>query len=472
IQIAKLSGFSPIITTSSLTHTTDLKNLGATHIIDRTLPHSELIAQINSILNGQAIKVAFDAISEADTQKVALDLLATGGKLALTLPAIEKPEDKTVFFVVGLLRFGDNIPRLENLYTNYASEWVKQGVIKQKALFLPSQGGDFYVGETQVPQPGPGEILIKVMAAGLNPSDWKNRKSAFFIPAYPAILGLDLAGDVEAVGEGVEEFKKGDRVFFQGEFGNRTAGFQQYAIGFAVTTARIPDGVSYDEAAALPVALTAAYAGLGNPNPDGLGFTVPNSKEHEGKYAGEPIMVLGGATSVGQLVIQIAKLMGFSPIITTASLSNAQELQAFGADHILDRKLSNAEINTQLQTILAGRPLKTVYDTVSSADTQKLAMDIIVPGGQIVIVYLATEKSTDDKRVNFVLGGLRMPPHVELLENLYHDVVSDWLASGVIKPNRVEILPDGLNGIPEGLRRLEADEASRVKLIARPQETL
>ena len=84
--------------------------------------------------------------------------------------------------------------------------------LTQKALLLDAKFGKFVVDTIPVPKPGPGEILVKVKAAALNPVDWKVQKYGIFVEKYPAILGTDVAGDVEELGEGVTDFKKGDRV--------------------------------------------------------------------------------------------------------------------------------------------------------------------------------------------------------------------------------------------------------------------
>jgi NADPH:quinone reductase-like Zn-dependent oxidoreductase len=81
----------------------------------------------------------------------------------------------------------------------------------QKALLLDAKFGNFAVDTIPVPKPGPGEILVKVKAAALNPADWKAHKG-FVAVTFPAILGADVSGDVEELGEGVSDFKKGDRV--------------------------------------------------------------------------------------------------------------------------------------------------------------------------------------------------------------------------------------------------------------------
>ena len=85
---------------------------------------------------------------------------------------------------------------------------------QQKALFLQSKFADnFVLGTAPIYKPGPGELLVKNKAASLNPVDWKVQKHGMFVEHYPAIVGADIAGDVEEVGEGVTSFSKGDRVY-------------------------------------------------------------------------------------------------------------------------------------------------------------------------------------------------------------------------------------------------------------------
>ena len=82
----------------------------------------------------------------------------------------------------------------------------------QKALLLTAKNGDWVVGDVPIPKPGPKDVLIKVMAAGLNPVDWKIAAYDFFIQEYPAVLGTDAAGVVAKVGAGVTNVAVGDRV--------------------------------------------------------------------------------------------------------------------------------------------------------------------------------------------------------------------------------------------------------------------
>jgi len=128
---------------------------------------------------------------------------------------------------------------------------------QQKALLVPAKFADFVVGSKSIPKPGPGELLVKICSTSLNPADWKIHKYGLFIEEFPAVLGLDLAGDVEEVGEGVTTFVKGDRVcvvfyllqqlhimnaecsFAQGQYKPDWATFQQYAKTDAATTSKV-----------------------------------------------------------------------------------------------------------------------------------------------------------------------------------------------------------------------------------------
>ncbi|CAA7269470.1 unnamed protein product [Cyclocybe aegerita] len=340
----------------------------------------------------------------------------------------------------------------------------------QKAIFLTQKFGDFVVGETIKYKPGPGEILIKVQAAALNPVDWKIQKYGVFVDAYPAILGTDLAGEVEEVGDGVKEFKKGDQVVTQGQYNaNDKAGFQQYALALSSTVSKIPANVTVDEASTLPVALTCSYVAFYNTEPNGLGFEPPITPHAQGKYAGKPVVILGGASSVGQFAIQLAKLSGFSPIITTASLKHADFLKSLGATAILDRNLSSIELKAEISK-LTSSSIDAVYDSISLPATQQIGADLLSPSGRLATVLPPPEslKLDANKRSIVVLGMLRKPENIELLEIFYHDHLESFLEKGLIKPNRVEVLPNGLPGIIAGLKKLETEDISRLKLVGRP----
>ncbi|KAI0366167.1 GroES-like protein [Pilatotrama ljubarskyi] len=345
----------------------------------------------------------------------------------------------------------------------------------QKALVLPAKQGQWTVTDFPVPKPGPKDVLVKVLATALNPVDWKIQASGFYVSEYPYVGGTDAAGVVEEVGSEVKNIAKGDKILFQGWFENSKATFQQYTTVPAEITAKIPDNISADEAASVPLGLATVVTGLYNHDPKAKSVSYPAPWEEggAGKFAGKPAFILGGASSVGQYAIQLAKLSGFSPIITTASPHNEELLRSLGADHVIDRSLSPAAIKLELPKLTQGKPLEFVYDAVSLPDTQALAYDVLAPGGHLLLVLpenIPQKKEGDNKTVITVFGSVHTPENREVGVQLYSRL-TEWLEKRILVPNRVEILPNGLAGIPEGLERMKNNKVSGTKLIARPHET-
>ena len=132
-------------------------------------------------------------------------------------------------------------------------------------------------------------------------------------------------------------------------------------------------------------------------------------------------------------------MSGFNPIITTASLHNTDTLKESGATHVLDRNLSSDTLLTEIRRIVAGTPIKTVYDSVSWPDTQNLGYDALAPGGAIVIDQspaIEKDKLTSNKRVCMVFGDVSIPKHHKLGADLYSKL-PQWLSDGSIKVRRV-----------------------------------
>jgi len=130
IQLAKLSGFSPVITTASLKHTEYLKALGATDVLDRSLPDPNLSQKVVEIAKVPVLHV-IDAVSLPTTQELGLGLVAPGGQLAVMLdPTVEASEGKAIIFVRSLLGIPDNIKILEDLFQTKASVLVGSGAIR------------------------------------------------------------------------------------------------------------------------------------------------------------------------------------------------------------------------------------------------------------------------------------------------------------------------------------------------------
>ncbi|OCB88164.1 GroES-like protein [Sanghuangporus baumii] len=322
----------------------------------------------------------------------------------------------------------------------------------QKALILDKPHGEFSVGTRPIPKPGPGELLVKVHATALNPVDWAVRDYNIFVSVYPAVLGIDSAGTVEEIGEGVKGFAKGDRVLHEGHFKNDYGTFQQYTLVPAEITAKIPSNISFDEAASVSLCLVTAAAGLYGHvyYPEGATkYKAPWEEGGEGLYRGKSILVIGGSASVGQYVIQLAKLSGFSPIIATASLHNADLLKSIGATHVIDRK--SPDVSAEARKVLNGAPLDVLFDAASR--TEQESWGLVAPGGTLIVISRSeidknSEKYKDKTVINTVFGSVHFPDLREMGVSLYSKLTV-LLESGAIKPNRVEVLPNGLAGIKQ-----------------------
>lgn len=132
------------------------------------------------------------------------------------------------------------------------------------------------------------------------------------------------------------------------------------------------------------------------------------------------------------IAIQLARLSGFSPIIATASLHNAQLLSSLGATHVLDRRLSSAALTDAIAKITSA-PITVAFDAISLPDTQQLAHDILAAGGTLLIVTepMVASKS-DDKVIRAINGSFHLPPNREMAKR-FMPVLAQWLADGTIK---------------------------------------
>ncbi|KAI0788269.1 GroES-like protein [Fomes fomentarius] len=344
---------------------------------------------------------------------------------------------------------------------------------QHQALYLFETGGPFVVQDINVASPGSDDVLVKVEAAGLNPVEGKVQALGILFQSWPQILGFDGAGTVVAVGSNVTNLKVGDRVAIQGQFDptrvTTLRTYQQYVVTPADITIGIPVSLSFDDAATLPVAVGTAAIPLYNKHD--VKLVAPWEEGGKTLYAGKPAVVLGGASSVGQAVLQFLRLSGFSPIIATASLHNADLVKSVGATHVLDRTIPSAALVDQIQTI-AGGPIDLVYDSITTSETAKLGYDLVAPGGSLIIVTPFHDEFPEDKEVNvvFAFGTLSVPENHKFSVRLAREV-EGLLEKGLYKPLVAEVLPGGLNGVQAGIDRLNAGQVSARKLVVRPHET-
>ncbi|KAI0789988.1 GroES-like protein [Abortiporus biennis] len=343
----------------------------------------------------------------------------------------------------------------------------------QKALFLPGKGEKLVIETTGVYTPGPGEILVRHESIGLNPADWILQETGMFIEKYPFILGLDVAGVVVKLGEGVTRFNIGDRVLRAGGFKNDMDTFQEYSVYPAEVVAKIPENLSFDQAATIPVCFDTAAIGLyQNFQPGGgAGLYPPWLEGGRNKYSGQPIVVFGGSSSLGQFTIQLAKLSGFNPIIATVSPRNFDLVKSLGATNPIDRNLPLTSIHEEIRKITS-KPITIVYSTIPEPAIQEAAQGVVSPGGTLVTVGrpIPEDKRDLSKKVMHPYGSVLREDNRKFGVELY-EKLSQLIESGEVKPTPVEYVAGGLGAIQEQLYRLKKGEISGRKLVVRPSET-
>ena len=187
-----------------------------------------------------------------------------------------------------------------------------------QAAVLDGPGARFRIGPVARPEPGPGEVLVRIKSSAVNPLDLKIRagQAAHARQPLPAILGIDLAGVVEAVGPGVTAFRRGDEVFgMTGGIGGLQGSLAEFAAVDADLLAPKPANLTMREAAALPLIFITAWEGL---------------VDRARVQAGQKVLVHGGAGGVGHIAIQIARAFD-AEIFATGSAESRPFIEQLGA---------------------------------------------------------------------------------------------------------------------------------------------
>jgi NADPH:quinone reductase-like Zn-dependent oxidoreductase len=220
-----------------------------------------------------------------------------------------------------------------------------------RAILCPNPGGplsETRLADCPLPEPGPGEVRVRMRAVSLNPVDWKLCTGVAPWWQGPTIVGLDGAGEVEALGPDVTGLAPGDRVVWHHDLG-RQGVFADYAIAPAHVLAPIPEGVSFAAAAALPCAGLTAYQGL-----------VRKAR----LIAGETVLVQGASGGTGGFAVQIARALG-ARVIGLARPKDHARVRGLGAAHVLD--YTAADLAEQLRA-LAPEGVDLMYEVVKPAD--------------------------------------------------------------------------------------------------------
>jgi NADPH:quinone reductase len=245
------------------------------------------------------------------------------------------------------------------------------------AITLTAYGSadHFRLADLPLPTPQPGEVRIRIHAAAFNPTDYQRRQSAGDPGALPLILGIDVAGVVDALGDGVTTFAVGDEVYGYLLGGNRRGGgYAEYVCQRSAFVAHKPRNLSFGQAAALVTAGLTAYQCL----------------EQARIAPGEPLFVAGGSGGVGTMLIQLARHAGAGPIFTTAGSEHSARYitDALGIPReriLFYAGLSRERLAQRLRELHSGRLFRVAIDCVGGAMTG-LCCDIVDFEGRVLSI--------------------------------------------------------------------------------------
>lgn len=267
-----------------------------------------------------------------------------------------------------------------------------------RAVIIREPGGPQVLvpSERPTPSPGPGEVLIRVAAAGVNRPDVLQRQGHYAPPPGTTdIPGLEVAGVIEQVGPGVERWRTGDRVCALLAGG----GYAEYAVAPAVQCLPVPEGLSLPEAAALPEVIFTVWA---------------NVFERGRLQAGETLLVHGGSSGIGTAAIQLAHAHGATVITTAGSDDKCRACEALGAALAINYRTTDFVAAAKAHT--GGRGVDLVLDMVGGEYLQR-NIDVLAPDGRLVqIGQLGGPRSTINtipiltKRLTLTGSTLRSRP--------------------------------------------------------------
>ncbi|MGR3503924.1 NADPH:quinone oxidoreductase family protein [Pseudaestuariivita sp.] len=315
-----------------------------------------------------------------------------------------------------------------------------------KAITISGDARDLTLTEMAAPEPGAGEIQLSIRACGLNFADLLMIKGTYQdTPPLPFVLGMEVAGEITALGAGVEGLKVGDRVAVFGGQG----GLAEVGCFPADRAVPLPEGMSMVDAAAFQIAYGTSHVALA----------------HRAKLqAGETLCVLGAAGGVGLTAVELGKLMGATVIAVARGADKLEAAKAAGADHLLDA--TSCDLRAELKA-LGG--IDVLYDPVGG-DQWKDAFRAAKPEARLLPIGFASgevpQVPTNHLLVkNISVLGVYWGGYMAFRPTVITDSLREllgWYAKGDLKPHVSHVLP--LERTEEGLE-LMRNRASTGKVV-------
>ena len=294
-----------------------------------------------------------------------------------------------------------------------------------RAMQLMERGEPLELRDVPMPAPGPGEVRVRVAACGLNFGDTLIIKGTYQEkPDLPATLGMELAGTIDAVGEGVEGFQPGDRIAAYSGFG----GLADYSVLPADICVKIPDEMTAVDGAAFLVAYGTAHVAL----------------DYKARLQpGERLLVLGASGGVGLTAVELGKLMGAEVIASARGAEKLEIAREAGADHLIDS--AEGDLRDEIKA-LGGADV--VYDPVGG-EQFKAALRATNPDGRLLPLGFASGEVPQIPAnillvknltvIGYYWGGYRRAKPSVLTDSFV--TLLDWYSQGRLKPHVSHQLP-------------------------------
>ena len=279
---------------------------------------------------------------------------------------------------------------------------------KMRAISQNTLGGPEVLTEVELPKPTPAQsqLLVRVHAAGLNPTDWKHRAGGGWLGEPPFVLGWDVSGVVEAVGVGVTLFKPGDEVFGMLPYPHGAGSFAESVTGPARAFAAKPTKLDHVQAAAVPLAALTAWQAL-----------VDTARLR----SGQRVLIHAAAGGVGHFAVQIAKSLG-AHVIGTASAGKHEFLRDLGADEVIDyRETDFAEAVRDVDVVLDSLAGDTATRSLRTLRKDGILVTIL-PVGQDALIAEAER------------AGVRAVPMLVEADHAGMTAIAELIEKGELRP--------------------------------------
>ncbi len=326
-----------------------------------------------------------------------------------------------------------------------------------EAMVLNRFGGPevLELARIERPRAGPGQVVVQVAYAGVNPADWKAREGwlqLYFQYVFPFVVGFDAAGLVAELGEGVTGLAVGDRVVTASNQGKGERGsYAEYVLSDRERVVKLPDHVALRDAASIPTAAITAWEAV---------FDVGGTK------AGQYVLINGGAGGTGGFAVQLAKMAG-AKVAATCGPANLDYVRSLGADLAIDYRQGDVQAQ-----VAAWAPdgVDLVVDTVGQG-TLLDSIEMVRRGGIVAPIgtLIADEPMPDPARAA-ELGVSIIPTIANFArQERQLNALVDALGAGKIKAPAIEVLPLAQAG--EAHRRVK-DGHVRGKILLAVNEAL